>query len=169
MDKNELWIGDFLRIKQSGRIGRFAGLKDGKVLLNLDGDKKLFSADELVLTDDPIEENAELPVDEQINEEAFSFKGKSIDLHIEKLNINMVDALPERIRDYQIEQCKRFIAYAINKRYASVEIIHGKGTGLLKQEIQHILKLEQAVQFFLEKNQGGATEVWFDPNAFFTS
>ena len=83
-----------------------------------------------------------------------------IDLHIESLAPHMIDALPERIRDFQIEKCRAFIEQCIQEKLPVVLIIHGKGKGVLRQEVIHLIKSFQEVRFFLEKHDGGALEVW---------
>ena len=166
MNLDELWVGDFLRVRSSGQIGRFEAIKGQLVRIKLEKGYLDVEKEDIEPADDPHVVSSQTAIYDKksVKEETSSFNGSSIDLHIEVLNPHMIDALPERIRDFQIEQCKAFLQYAITKRYASIEIIHGKGTGLLKKEIQHLLKLEPAVTFFLEKNQGGSTEVWLDPS-----
>jgi len=34
---NDLWIGEVVRLKKSGRVGRFEGVRDGKGVINVDG------------------------------------------------------------------------------------------------------------------------------------
>jgi dsDNA-specific endonuclease/ATPase MutS2 len=160
MNIDDLWIGDFLLIKSKGLIGQFDG-KDGKlIVVNVDGEKMKVSLSDVEPAEDPYLAASDDSEKMVRVDSGFSFEGNKIDLHIEVLNQNMVDALPERIRDYQVAQCKVFLEYAKGKRYATIEIIHGKGSGLLKKEIHHLLKMDSSIQFILEKNNGGSTEAW---------
>jgi len=163
MDVNELWIGDFLRVKSKDKVGRYQGLQGSMIVVDIDSEKFLVTKEDLELVDDPFlteTGNIDLLPTET---ETKSFPDSILDLHIEVLNPSMTDALPDRIRDYQVEQCKYFISDALSRNQAYIQIIHGKGTGLLKKEIHHLLKMESRVNFYLEKNNGGLTEVWLQP------
>lgn len=165
MDVDDLWIGDFVMIKSKRVIGQFEGRQGNKIIVNIGGIKMKCTLNDLDHAEDPyLKMKDETPEEVLEKKDNYNFEGNKIDLHIEVLNQNMVDALPERIRDYQIEQCMAFLIYAKKKRYATIEIIHGKGTGLLRKEIHHILKLDPGIQFILEKNDGGSTEAWIKPN-----
>jgi len=163
MNINELWVGDFLLIKSKGVVGQFEGKNGELIIVSVDGQKISVPLSDIESAEDPFLQNKKDDEKEQKYNDSLPFDGNKIDLHIEVLNQNMIDALPERIRDYQIEQCLAFLEYAKAKRYATVEIIHGKGTGLLKKEIHHVLKLDSRIQFILEKNDGGSTEAWIKP------
>lgn len=64
-----------------------------------------------------------------------------VDLHLEKIitgknkNLTNFDKL-----SIQLEEAKRAIDYAINKRYQRVVLIHGVGEGVLKSELEYLLK-----------------------------
>jgi len=165
MNLNDLWVGDFLLIKSKGMVGQFEGREGNMIIVNVEGIKMKCSLSDIEHAEDPCLKKKDVSSEEVLEKkDNFNFEGSKIDLHIEVLNQNMVDALPERIRDYQIEQCLAFLKYAKAKRYGTVEIIHGKGTGLLKKEIHHVLKLDPGIQFIIEKNDGGSTEAWIKPN-----
>ena len=85
----------------------------------------------------------------------------SIDLHMEVLNPSLQHGRPERIVDIQIKAAKEFIDKSIAHGTKQILIIHGKGEGVLKSEIDHLLSLYDEVKFTFSKNNGGATEVWF--------
>ena len=84
---------------------------------------------------------------------------KEIDLHLDVLDPKR-QISQHRMLDYQIEACKKFLNAALEARYRTVVVIHGKGSGILKQEIQHLLKMSDLVDYSFEINNGGATEVW---------
>ena len=163
VDINDLWIGDLLRLKKSGRIGTFEGRSGHKKV-------RVKVADKIVIT--PVT-NVELaPKDAQVTSFDYSHRPKkiepakstlsdTIDLHIEVLNPSLQNGRIERIVDFQVKAAKAFIEKSIKQNTRKIVIIHGKGEGVLKSEILHLLSLYDQVQFTFDKNNGGATEVWF--------
>jgi len=157
---SELWIGDLLLLKKSGRIGKFAGISaDQKVKVKLEN--KI-----IITTPGNIEYAPESKSGPEaiIKKPSISFQktptfSDTIDLHIEILNPSLLTARPERIIDYQIKQAKVFIEAAIENNAHKIEIIHGKGQGVLKSEVLHLLNLFDEVNFIFDKNDGGSTEV----------
>ena len=159
---DDLWIGDKLLLKKSGRIGKFDGRSGHKKVRIKVGEKTVIT---------PIT-NVEMAPESVPDEQVLSFRPEkkeikssslsdTIDLHMEVLNPSMQHARPERIVDYQVSAAKDFIDEAITTRTKQILIIHGKGEGVLKSEIVHLLSLYDEVQFTFPKNNGGATEVWF--------
>ncbi|NNF32831.1 MAG: hypothetical protein HKN68_01905 [Saprospiraceae bacterium] len=156
---NDLWIGDWLKDKATDLIGRYEGPgKDGKVMLRTDHGLISYPIVNLELAEEP-DEDRELSFETEapINQSMVS---ASIDLHIEVLNPNYANALPERIRDIQIAAARRYIQSAIDQNLKIFTIIHGKGTGVLKTEILHLLGDFPEVQFTIPKKDGGTVEVW---------
>ena len=159
----DLWIGDLLLLKKSGRIGKFDGRSGHNKIKVKIGEKTVVTTIG----------NVELaPEDTEIEEYDFSHRTKvpkqkattlsdSIDLHIEVLNPSLKHGRPERIIDFQVKAAEDFIHEAISHGTKQVLLIHGKGEGVLRSEIEHLLSLIEEVQFTFEKNNGGATEVWF--------
>lgn len=85
-----------------------------------------------------------------------------IDLHIEKLGINGKGKSNGEIVQQQMERCKDFVDKAILAGKREIVIIHGVGTGLLKQEVHKLLKSYYAIKFekATSRNYGeGATLV----------
>lgn len=160
---DDLWIGDLLLLKKSGRIGKFNGRSGHKKVKVKIGEKNVIT---------PIG-NVEL-APEGSKVEAFDYTHRpkpklqnptalsaEIDLHIEILNPSLLNGRPERIVDFQVQAAKDFINKSISNRTKQILIIHGKGEGVLRSEIAHLLAMTDEVQFTFEKNNGGATEVWF--------
>jgi len=64
-----------------------------------------------------------------------------VDLHLEKIiakaskNLTNFDKL-----SFQLEEAKRAIDFAITKRYSKVVLIHGVGEGVLKSELEYLVK-----------------------------
>ena len=115
----------------------------------------------LELIDDPVIDKRPVLETEQDSKPVQSMVPSSIDLHIEVLNPNYLNALPDRIRDIQTSAARRYIQSAINQKLKIITIIHGKGTGILKQEVLNVLGEFEEVQFAIPSNDGGAVEVWF--------
>jgi hypothetical protein len=85
----------------------------------------------------------------------------SIDLHIEVLAPQMTGMPAGSIIEYQLEACKNFIMASIAANKQHVTIIHGKGQGVLKREVEALLAtFGQQARFKIPKNDGGAVEVW---------
>ena len=164
IDIDDLWIGDLVLLKKSGRIGKFDGRSGHKKIKVKVGEKTVVT---------PIG-NVELaPEGTTVSEFDYSTRPKkeiksivtlsnTIDLHIETLNPSLRSNRVERIIDFQIKAAKTFIEDSIKNRTKKILIIHGKGEGVLKSEVNHLLTLYNDVQFTFDKNNGGATEVWFN-------
>lgn len=160
---DDLWIGELLLLKKSGRIGKFNGRSGHEKIKVQIGGKNVVT---------PIG-NVELaPKGTKLNEFNYSHRPKiteqkvsslsdSLDLHIEILNPSLKNGRAERIVDFQVKAAEDFIKEAISNGTKQILLIHGKGEGVLKSEILHLLSLIDDVQFTFEKNNGGATEVWF--------
>jgi len=156
---DDLWIGDILLIKKSGRVGKFGGKKDGKAIILIEGKKVITSSSNLALhttSDTHIQDLT--PQKKSRIKKSQEFNSK-IDLHIEKLNPSLVNSRSERILDFQISAAKNHIEQAIKRRRFEIEIIHGKGTGVLKSEVYHLLSLYNEVKYHISSKSGGATEV----------
>ena len=50
----------------------------------------------------------------------------------------------------------------IRNRLPNALIIHGKGEGVLRQEIRHMISLEPKIKLQISVNHDGATEIWFN-------
>ena len=81
-----------------------------------------------------------------------------VDLHMDALMIKNSSLENFEILQLQTEECHNMIKSALNSSVKKIEIIHGKGEGILKKEVHKIL-LEYNLRFYLTKD-GGATEVY---------
>jgi len=163
IDIDDLWIGDLLLLKKSGRIGKFNGRSGHKKVKVKIGDKNVIT---------PVTNIELAPENSEVNAFDYSHRPKlevkptstlsdTIDLHIEVLNPSLRSSRAERIIDIQVKAAKTFIEDSISNSTKKILIIHGKGEGVLKSEITHLLSLYDNVHFTFDKNNGGATEVWF--------
>jgi DNA-nicking Smr family endonuclease len=168
MNLKELWTGEKVMIKSSGRSGTFEGINaEGKARIRSENKIYLATAENLeVIPEKDIfpdiheyleRENKIVKADAKTVKVTFEH---TIDLHIEKLAPHMENELAGRILDYQLEKTRIFILDAIDRKYPHITIIHGKGQGVLKSEIEHILKDYYQIRFTFSKNGGGAVEVW---------
>jgi len=158
----ELWIGDKIRSSKSGVSGRFEGLHDsGKVRMNVAHKIILVPVKyvELVQQDDTEEESL---VFEDSSPEVLipmELTNSEIDLHIEVLRPDLLNALAERIVDVQIRAYENFLEKAIENKLKRALIIHGRGQGVLRHHIHKSLESRKEVLQFRLINNDGATEI----------
>ena len=157
----DLWVGDQVVLKKSNRIGTYEGKKDGKLKVKVRGKIVLTSAKNLVLHIEKEEEKVTFPSIDLIQDTIESRPPPVLDLHIEKLHPSLKNSRAERIIDYQIKAAKQHIEDAIRFKYPRIALIHGKGQGVLKQEIRHLLSLYTEVKSCEIINDGGGTEATF--------
>ncbi len=88
-----------------------------------------------------------------------------VDLHIEKLIDNWQSLSNFEILTIQLHDFEKYYNLAIAHRQPNLIVIHGVGTGKLRNEIHEILKLKREVKSFANQyheNFGfGATEIFF--------
>lgn len=160
IELSELWNGDVLRIKSTDQIGTFEGasgdrakIKVGSSIITVDAeDLELYVAKETTKTFFLEEDKKNKKID-------FHLFEPTIDLHIETLAPHMKNMLPVRILSYQMEALTNYIEQAELKRARILTIIHGKGRGVLKSEVENYLKGRKSVKLMLEVHDGGALEV----------
>lgn len=91
---------------------------------------------------------------------------REIDLHIEKIRPKDYDQLAAgEILDLQLKTLERSISKCLAEGIGKLVVIHGVGSGLLKREIQQLLKTYAHVKDFREaartKYGSGASEIIF--------
>ena len=88
-----------------------------------------------------------------------------VDLHIEKLMDRNSHLTNAEILHFQIEAFEKWVELAQLNHLPSMIIIHGVGTGKLKNEIHELLKVKKGVKSFVNQYSDfygyGATEVFF--------
>ena len=80
-----------------------------------------------------------------------------IDLHIENISNYYHQMRNHEIIQLQMNFCKQELDTAMIKQKQSLEIVHGIGAGVLKSEVQKLLKLYNLTYF--ESQNGGSTKV----------
>lgn len=89
------------------------------------------------------------------------------DLHIEKLVKNKNGLSNFDILTIQLETAQRHVDFAIKNRIPKIVFIHGVGEGVLKSELDFMLKRYEQISFQdanYQKYGLGATEVYFKQN-----
>jgi hypothetical protein len=88
-----------------------------------------------------------------------------VDLHIEKLTDSWKHLSNFEILTIQLKAFEKFYDLSVAHHQPSLTIIHGVGTGKLKDEIHELLKARREVKSFVNQynaNYGyGATEIYF--------
>ncbi len=88
-----------------------------------------------------------------------------VDLHMEKLLDNWKDMNNFDILMYQLKEFEKWYDLAIAHRQPSLIVIHGVGSGKLRDEIHAILKTRKEVKTFVNQYHPrygyGATEIYF--------
>ncbi len=88
-----------------------------------------------------------------------------VDLHIEKLTDDWMKLSNGEILDIQLSEFEKWYDLSVAHHQSSLIIIHGIGTGKLKDEIHELLKVKRDVKSFINKYHPrygyGATEIFF--------
>jgi hypothetical protein len=88
-----------------------------------------------------------------------------VDLHIEKLSNDWQHLSNAEILDIQLREFEKWYELAIAHHQSQLIIIHGVGSGRLRDEIHDILRLKKEVKSFVNQYHPsfgyGATEIFF--------
>lgn len=90
-----------------------------------------------------------------------------VDLHINKLTKSTKNMDNYDMLNLQLDTAKNKIEYAISKKISKIVFIHGVGEGVLKSELQRLLK-KYPIKFYdasYKKYGLGATEVYVFQNS----
>jgi len=166
MNVDDLWIGDRLLVKSINETGKFEGITaNGNLIIQLNiGTVEVTQNDVTLAPDESKPTTVYFAEDDDKKNNPVKktpFKNK-LDLHFESLMANQSKSNFKNILSHQIAECRKFIQQAIKRKEAFVTIIHGKGEGILKKEIEKLL-VEYEDSIFTQKteNQGGAITVYF--------
>ena len=178
-------IGDVVQVLDDNLEGKVVGFKeDNRVIVETtDGFELTYYKKELILIakDAPkIEFGANISkvlAEKEIPKKPGSVLSKlskkdpmvfEVDLHLEKIitgrnqNLTNFDKL-----NIQLEEAKRAMDFAISKRYNRVVLIHGVGDGVLKSELEYLLKRYENI-VIQEASYGkyglGAMEIYIKQN-----
>ena len=88
-----------------------------------------------------------------------------VDLHIEKLSENWKNMSNFEILTLQLATLEKYIDINMAHRLPSMIVIHGVGTGKLRDEIHEILRIKRGIKSFIHQYDPrygyGATEIYF--------
>lgn len=88
-----------------------------------------------------------------------------VDLHIEKLTDNWEQLSNAEILDIQLREFEKYYELALAHHQATLIVIHGVGSGRLRDEIHDALRLKKSVKSFVNQYHPsygyGATEIYF--------
>lgn len=89
-----------------------------------------------------------------------------VDLHIEKLTDSWKHLSNFEILSMQLKAFEKYYELSVTHRQPVLTIIHGVGTGKLRDEIHDILRLKKEVKSFINQYSHlygyGATEIYFE-------
>ena len=181
-----LKVGDFVDVLDEDLSGEVIFIKNDKVIIQTEDDFELeFEVSQLIKT-----QNSKLLRTSIITEDTLQKidsdkkpkKRKSVgvkpkeriqpamevDLHIDKLLPTTRGMQKHDILTYQLDTVKRQLAFAMSKRIQRVVFIHGVGEGVLKVELEYLLKQYDNLKYYdanYQKYGLGATEVYIFQNA----
>ncbi len=167
MDLNNLWIGDSIRIISRDLIGRFGGIHSaGMAFFDYNNEQLLVSAEdiELYTEAEPSIELTDLEPEPKHGLHILTKQKVSshvIDLHYQSLEPERFQSNPhDNILEFQLTKCREFIQNSLNKRLPYIQIIHGKGQGILKAEVEHQLRNNDRIRFYHSTPDGGGLEIY---------
>ena len=101
----------------------------------------------------------------RINRQNLAAARSVVDLHIEKLTEDWKGLSNAAILDLQLKTFEKYYELALLHHLPQLIVIHGVGTGKLRDEIHDVLRMKQEVKSFINQfhpNFGfGATEIFF--------
>ena len=175
-------VGDFVEVLDEALSGVIIFIKNNDTIIQTSDDFELeFDVSQLIKVANPIFLRSSL-LDEgtfdKIDSDKNPKKKKSvgvkrkertqpvmeIDLHIHKLLPSTKGMQKHDMLTYQLDTVKRNSAFAMNKKIQKIVFIHGVGEGVLKLELEYLLKHYDNLKFYdanYQKYGVGATEVYF--------
>lgn len=147
--------GEKVRIKSNGMVGEIAKVAAKTIVVNIGNISSK-------LTPDKVERITSNEYRDAVKVIAPKVSAVRIDASISERKLNFspeLDVRGERLND-AIEKVTRYIDDAVMLSIPSVRIIHGKGTGVLREEIQKLLKAMPGVEKVADEHiQFGGTGV----------
>ncbi|MFO7702016.1 MAG: DNA mismatch repair protein MutS [Psychroflexus maritimus] len=179
MTKNKFLVGDFVEWIDDVIKGQIVKISsEGIEVETTEGflvkatPKQLIHTPKESITIDYTELNVQRAIDLQKEQKKRSKKRPKdklpppmeVDLHIEKLTDHWQNMSNFEILNLQLDTAKHKIEFAFKRRIKRVVLIHGVGEGVLKNEIDTLLRRFEHLDFyeadFYEYGKG-ATEVYF--------
>ena len=156
-----LKVGEKVRLKAGGMVGEVVKLSSKNIIVNIGNISTKISPDKV----ERISSNEFRQVMKETPRQASTVKYDS-SIAERKLNFSPeLDVRGERLND-AIEKVMHYVDDAIMLNMTSVRIIHGKGTGVLREEIQKFLRATPGVASVSDEHiqfgGTGVTVVTFD-------
>ena len=173
-------IGNTVMVIDDNVEGTIVCIENNKVVVQtLDGFQITYEKKELVVLENPIS-SQEFSVDNISevlkNKEVIRHKNSraqkpkqrvkpamEVDLHIHQLVSSQRGLSNYDMLEIQLDTAKRQLHFAMKKGIQRVVFIHGVGAGVLRQELEYLLKRYDAVSFEdanFQKYGRGATEIY---------
>lgn len=173
---NSINVGDLVDFLDSNGGGEVLSINNNVVVvLTRDGFEEEHSIDKLVKVNHTLNKTLKASyvpegfkkVSKKAEKDSI-FKSKNkliweIDIHIENLVDNYYHLSNYEIVNYQLEKCEEILHKALQSKIHKLVIIHGKGQGILRKEVHHLLysfRLDFKDSDYL-RYSGGATDVFF--------
>lgn len=173
-------LGDKVSVLNDDITGQVIAVEGDKIsVLTSDEFEMDFERSELVVIGDFITEEklSKGSMAKALQDEAEKKKRKSarvrpkdrvapameVDLHIEKLVRQFKQLSNYDILTIQLDTAKRQLDFAIGKRIQRIVFIHGVGDGVLKADLDSLLRRYEGIKFYdadYKKYGRGATEVY---------
>ena len=153
-----LSVGEKVRVKSNGMVGEVVRISPKSVVVNIGNISSKMSPDKL-------ERISSNEYKSAVRETSRPASAVRIDSSISERKLNFspeLDVRGERVND-AIEKVMHYVDDAIMLGISSVRIIHGKGTGALREEIQKYLRtvpgVESAADEHIQFGGSGVTVV----------
>ena len=156
-----LSVGEKVRVKANGMVGEVAKVSQKSITVNIGNISSK-------MTPDKVERISSNEYKSAVRDTPMTVSSVRIDTSISDRKLNFspeLDVRGERVND-AIEKVMRYVDDAIMLNIQSVRIIHGKGTGALREEIQKFLRATPGVASVADEHiqfgGSGVTVVKFD-------
>lgn len=140
MDMRQIQVGDKVSHLDSSINGVVLAISEFRATVLLeDGFEEEFLVSKLV------HQNIDISIDIEPKEVLTHMtfrkeKTHEVDLHLEALTVHWKSIIPENALNYQIASFLEELHYAAKNRYDKFIVIHGKGTGKLKEHLINLIK-----------------------------
>ena len=132
--------GEKVRVKSNGMVGEVSQISSRSITVNIGNIVSKMSPDKVErITSNEFKSAVKETARPVIARTDSSISERKLNFHPE------IDVRGERVQD-ALDKVMRFIDDAIMLNMGSVRIIHGKGTGALREEIQKFLRTTPGVE-----------------------
>jgi len=173
---SDINVGDYVKFLDQKGGGRVISISEHNVLIiSSDGFEEKHPIHTLLKVDyhsEKLLRSTYIPANYLKNSKQkvqdFMFKSKSnlvweIDIHIENIKDDFFGMTNHEIITLQLQKCEDVIHNALKAKIRKLVIIHGKGQGVLRNEVHQLLqsfRLDFKDADYLQYS-GGATDVFF--------